>query len=65
MAVHSLIDLRALPRLTVSIEPADPNRNRSSSVRASFPFTRNVVYHIWGLAHTLNKLERICERNVD
>ena len=31
MAVHSLIDLRALPRLTVSVEPADPNRNHSCS----------------------------------
>ena len=56
MAVHSLIDLRAaLPRLAVSIEPADPNRDHSSSEWASFPFTRNVVDHM-GLAHRLEKL---------
>ena len=39
------VDSRApFPRLAESREPADPNRDRSSSKWASFPFTSNLVY---------------------
>ena len=33
----------------------DPNRDYSTSERASFSFTRNIVYHL-GQAHLLDKL---------
>ena len=38
-----------------SSEVADPNRDHSSSEWASFPFTRNLVYHL-GQTHSLDIL---------
>lgn len=52
--IDSRTALHRLTQLADSSEGADPNRDHSSSEWASFPFTRNFVYHLGG-AHSLDK----------